>query len=35
MINLQKGAVNPAIVGHSAYEIAKGAGIDVDPRPRS
>ena len=34
VINLQKGAVNPAIVGHSAYEIAKGAGIDVDPETK-
>ena len=31
VINLQKGAVNAAIVGQSAYEIAKGAGIEVDP----
>ena len=34
VINLQKGAVNPDIVGHSAYEIAKGAGIDVDPETK-
>ncbi|MDD4796967.1 MAG: bifunctional acetaldehyde-CoA/alcohol dehydrogenase, partial [Eubacteriales bacterium] len=31
VINLEKGAVNATIVGKSAYEIAKGAGIDVDP----
>ena len=29
VINLDKGAVNSAIVGKSAYEIAKNAGIDV------
>ncbi|MBC8527945.1 bifunctional acetaldehyde-CoA/alcohol dehydrogenase [Christensenellaceae bacterium NSJ-44] len=31
VINLEKGAVNAAIVGKSAYEIAKGAGLKVDP----
>ncbi len=29
VINLEKGAVNSAIVGKSAYEIAKNAGIEV------
>lgn len=29
VINLEKGAVNPAVVGQSAYKIAKMAGVDV------
>ncbi|NLI60637.1 MAG: bifunctional acetaldehyde-CoA/alcohol dehydrogenase, partial [Clostridiales bacterium] len=29
VINKEKGAVNPAIVGQSAYEIARMAGVDV------
>lgn len=29
VINLEKGAVNPAIVGQDAYDIAKLAGVDV------
>ncbi|OQB13335.1 MAG: Aldehyde-alcohol dehydrogenase [Firmicutes bacterium ADurb.Bin193] len=31
VINIEKGAVNAAIVGKSAHEIAKGAGFEVDP----
>lgn len=29
VINIEKGAVNPAVVGQSAYKIAKMAGVDV------
>ena len=34
VINKEKGAVNPAIVGQSAYEIARMAGVDVPETPK-
>ena len=34
VINTEKMAVNPAVVGQSAYKIAKGAGVDVPEKTK-